>query len=342
MTTFGRKLRILTFIALIGLSGGLLTSCQDHLSPSPVPSVLPLAANLLTPLGMDVDPTGRVFVAESGTGKNDGRISIIQNGQILPVITGFESRIFQGEVSGLGHLLFADGVLYITHDNGKLYKANLSNYKTGTAPLSASAVASEDIITFVKAQTIAKVVTDNPDVDSHPYHMVIGPGGDLFITDAAANCITRRNRTTGALSIFANIPGVKNPTPVGPPAIQSVPTGIVFDGTNLLVSGLIGFPFPAGAAQVYQVTSAGVVSVYKAGFNSMTGLDLNNGPIVLEYGTFGAMGWNMKTGRLVRVGTSANTVLASGLNEPTALKKITANSYFVVTQGDNSLVKVTF
>jgi hypothetical protein len=341
--TISRFRQFVLSFALVGLLfGSLLTGCADHLSPSPV-GVITLANGLLAPLGMDVDAAGRVFVAEAGTGKNDSRISIISNGKVLPAITGFDSRIFQGEVAGVGHILFADGMLYITHDNGKLYKANLNNYKTGDAPLSAANIPSEDVGAFVKTQTlIAGVVTDNPDKDSHPYHMVIGPGGDLFITDAAANVIVRRNKTTGALSVFANIPGIKNPTPVGPPFIQSVPTGIVYDGTNLLVSGLMGFPFPAGAAQVYQVTPAGVVSVYKAGFNSLTGLDLNNGMVVMEYGTFGQTGWVANSGRLVRVGTPTNTVLTSGLNLPTALKKITANSYFVVSLGDASLLKVTF
>ncbi len=338
----GRTTQRFTALTLaLLLSGSLFMRCSDHLSPSPVGSVA-LAGGLLAPLGVDVDGSGRVFVVEAGTGNNDGRLSIITNGKVQPAITNFDSRVFQGELAGPGHVLFADGILYITHDNGKLYKANLAAYKTGDPALLAKNVPSEDIAAFVVAQTNAGVVTDNPDKDSHPYHMVIGPGGDLFITDAAANCIVRRNKTTGALSILANIPGIKNPTPVGPPNIQSVPTGIVYDGTNFLVTGLIGFPFPAGASQIYRVTPAGVVTVSQAGFNALVGLDLNNGLVVLEYGTFGTMGWNAKTGRLLRTGTPTNTVLAATLNEPAAFKRITANSYFVVSLGDNALYKVTF
>ena len=93
---------------------------------------------------------------------------------------------------------------------------------------------------------------------------------------------------------------------------------------------------------MYQVTPAGVVSVYQQEFNSLTGIDFNNGPIVLEFGLFGPMGWMANTGRLVRVNKPGTTVLATGLNKPTALKKITANSYFVVSNGDGALSKVTF
>ena len=144
------------------------------------------------------------------------------------------------------------------------------------------------------------------------------------------------------MSIFANIPRLANPTPVGPPFVQSVPTGLVFDGQNLLVSTLTGFPFPAGKATVYQVTPAGVVSVYQQEFNALTAIDLNNGPLVLEFGLFGPMGWIANSGRLVRANKPGTTVLATNLNKPTALKKITANSYFVVSNGDGTLSKVTF
>lgn len=336
------KNRFLLLLSGSLLLGGLLSGCADHLSPNPAPSVNTLATGLLAPLGVEADAAGRVWVAEAGTAKNDGRVSILNNGTVVPAITGFDSRIYLGDVDGISHLLAADGLLYILHSNGKLYKADVASYKMGDAPLLANDLPAEDIGAFVLAQTAAGIVTDNPEKQSHPYHMVVGPGGDLFIADAAANVIVRRTKGTGALSILANIPGIKNPTPVGPPFIQSVPTGVVFDGTNLLVSTLLGFPFPAGQSLVYQVTPVGVVSVYQQGFNSLTGLDLNSGPIVLEYGTFGPMGWMTNTGRLVRANNPGTTVLATGLNKPTALKRITDNSYFVVSLGDASLLKVTF
>ena len=336
------KNQFLLFFSGSLLLGSLLTSCADHLSPSPAPGVQTLATGLLAPLGVEADAAGRVWVAEAGTAKNDGRVSILNNGTVVPAITGFDSRLFLGDVDGISHLLSANGLLYILHSNGKLYKANVASYKIGDPPLLANDLPFEDIGAFVIAQTAVGIVTDNPDKHSHPYHMVIGPGGDLFIADAGANAIVRRANGTGALSILANIPGIKNPSPVGPPFVQSVPTGVIFDGKNLLVSTLLGFPFPAGQALVYQITPAGVVSVYQQGFNSLTGLDLNNGPIVLEYGTFGPMGWVAKTGRLVRANNPGTTVLATGLNLPTSLKKITDNSYFVVSLGEKSLLKVTF
>lgn len=334
--------RFLLLVSSSLLIGILLTGCQDHIDHSPVPSVLTLATGLLGPIGVDTDATGRIWVAEAGTGKNDGRVSIINNGTVIPAITGFNSFIFQGSVEGVNHLLFADGILYILGPDAKLYKINPALFKTGDTPSLVKNIPFEDIGSFVVAQTVAGIVTDNPNKESHPYQLTVGPNGDLFIADAAANVIIRRAKGTGALSIYANIPGIANPTPVGPPFIQGVPTGLVFNGPNLLVSTLIGFPFPAGKAIVYQVSPAGVVSVHQHGFNSLTGLDLNNGLLVLEYGLFGPQGFTANSGRLLRANNPGTTVLVSGLNLPTALKKITANSYFVVSFGDKSLLKVTF
>ena len=113
------------------LLGTLLTGCQDHLSPSPAPGTITLATGLLAPIGIDADATGRIWVTEGGTGKNnDSRISIISNGAVIPAITGFGSIIFQGSVEGVNHLMFADGILYIMGPNSILYKANVASFKT--------------------------------------------------------------------------------------------------------------------------------------------------------------------------------------------------------------------
>ena len=337
-------------LALLSMSTlllvGLLMGCQDHIPPLPpaapsVPGTVTLVRGLQSPSGIDIDPNGRVWVAETGTGKNDGRVLLIDaNGNKNPVITNFEASIFQGEPAGLSHILFADGLLYMLHSNGKLYKANVASFNIGDPTLAAQDLPTEDIGAFVRVQTVA----DNPDHDSHPYQMALGPNGDLFIADAGANIIVRRGKGTGALSVFANIPGIPNPLfPLGPPNLQSVPTGIAYDGQNLLVSTLNGFPFPTGRATIYQITPAGAVTKYQEGFNSMTGIDVNSGPIALEYGTFGLpAGWTPNTGRLVRANKPGTTVLTTGLNEPTALKKISANSYYVTSLGDGTLLKVTF
>ncbi|RYF53621.1 MAG: ScyD/ScyE family protein, partial [Cytophagaceae bacterium] len=62
----------------------LVTSCQDHRIPAPTDPIFtaaPLATGLIAPISVETDASGRIFVAEQGTGSNDGIISeITQDG----------------------------------------------------------------------------------------------------------------------------------------------------------------------------------------------------------------------------------------------------------------------
>lgn len=329
------KLPVLCFL----LTGLILVSCEDHRIPEPQKiNVSTIASGFAAPLGLETDASGRVWIAEGGTGQNDGRISMIANGQVYPVITGFDSEIFQGtELNGLNHILFADGILYILGSNSRLYKANVANFQPGDAPLQASSLPVED-----KKQFILDIDFPEDTQDTHLYNMTVGPNGDLFFTDAGANAIFRRT-TAGVWSLFATIPGIANPTPVGPPFIESVPTGIVFDGQKFLVSTLIGFPFPTGSAIIYQVSQAGVVSVYLAGFTTLVDINLTTDPgaLVLQHGLFGPQGFMPNTGQIRRVTSTGSSVAVDGLNLPTDLKQADATTYYLITL-DGNLMKITY
>lgn len=65
----------------------------------------------------------------------------------------------------------------------------------------------------------------------------------------------------------------------------------------------------------------GKLSVYQQGFNSLVDVntDANTGPLVQEYGQFGAQGFMAKTGRLLRAQGTSSTVVRDSLNLPTDL-----------------------
>ena len=317
-----------------------ITSCQDHRIPSPTPvlSIGPFAEGFVGPIGVETGPDGRVFVSESGTGNNDSRILLVAtDGKTYPVVTGLPSITSPGgEPGGTDHLLYADGLLYALN-NGFLYKINVAGFQPGNAPIAATSVAKEDIATWVINYNFV-----NDTGESHPYNMTTGPDGAVYITDAAANAILRRSKT-GQLSVMTEVPGFANPTPVGPPVVQSVPTGITFDGTKFLISTLLGFPFPAGRAILYQMDLMGKLTIQKQAFNPMIDIEVDGsgGSLVLEYGTFGAMGWVPNSGRLLRVNSAGTTVLFDKLNLPTDLKVADAHTAYLVSL-TGSLQKITF
>jgi hypothetical protein len=297
------------------------------------------ASGLASPLGLALDPKGNVWVTEVGTGNDDGKVSMItENGTKYTVIEGFPSEINpqEGVPAGLNHLLVKDGVVWILHAFGELYKFDLHSFQPGDAPVKAEDLETEDIGTFVLDYEFAEDTEE-----SNPYNLIIGPEQDLFIADAAANAIIRRSKT-GKLSVFATFPDIQNPTPVGPPAVHSVPTGLAYDGQRFFVSTLTGFPFPTGKARVYQVNLAGEVSVYKEGFTLLTdvNLDAKHQPLALQFAEFGEQGFKPNTGRITRVAPDKNTVIVDTLNLPTSLAKRNTNTYYVNSLAEGKILKI--
>jgi hypothetical protein len=306
----------------------IITAEPTHFIPEVV------ASGLTLPLGMSFDGLGRAWVTESGTGKNDARVSLVtKDGKVYPVITGLASIVSNEAVEGIGHVLYQEGILYILEGaTGTLYIANVAGFKPGDAPVDAKTLPKEDIGTFVKAQMLT-----NP-VNTNVYNLTFGPNGDLYIVDSGANAVIKRNSQTKALSVFARIPNVG-------PTTEAVPTGITFDGQKFLVSGLSGFPFGAGATKIHRVDLAGNVSDYQTGFTTLTDITLsaNNKPIVVQYARFALApptpGFQAKTGLITN---GDKTILLDGLDRPTDIEQVNDRLYYVLNSGDGTLVKLTF
>lgn len=314
------------------------TGCK-HSDPELVPdptsfTAQSFATGLTLPIGMSFDGSGQAWVTQSGTGNQDAQVSLITpDGKVSPVITGLASTLANGSIEGIGHLLYRDGMLYVLEGGtGKLYSLDVSGFKAGNTPYVASSLSGEDIGTFVRAQKLT-----NP-LNTNLYNLAFGPDNNLYITDSGANAIIKRDSKTKQLSVFAKLPNVSA-------TVETVPTGIVFDGTNFLVTGLSGFPFTAGAAKIYQVTPAGVVSDYQAGFTTLTDLALSatNKPIVVQYGSFSltppAVGFTAKSGLI----TDGNkTPLMTGLDRPTDIERVGDRTYYVLSWGSGTLQKLTY
>lgn len=316
----------------------IATSCNKPHDP-PELSITTVASGFKAPIGLTTDKYGRVWVAEMGSGKGDGKVSVISYGRKYDVITSFESlTIPSGEIEGPTHLLFHDGKLFILGAKGKLYKADVSKFKPGDTPLIAASLAYEDIGSFVLAYPFT-----NPTGETHPYNLTDAPDGSIYITDAAANAILKRSKS-GKLSVVAEIPGFANPLPIGPPVVQSVPTGIIYEKGNLFVTTLTGFPFPSGYAKIYKVSLSGNISVSQGGFTTLVDITNgnHNGNIVVQHAEFGPTGFAPNTGKLIWVdGTNASD-LATGLNLPAGITQLNAHTWYITSLGDGSVLKVTY
>ena len=340
------RLKITALFTLLVLLGTI--SCDktddaiDELQSAP--RVEEFISGLATPLGIEADAKGQLWVTESGTGNlaSDGQVSLITpQGQVYPVVQGFLSITSpEGAIVGLSHLLLKDGTLWILHGPlGRLYKANVSAFKPGDKPLRAEELAFEDVGSFVKAHDFAED-TD----ESNIYNMTVGPKGDFYFTDAAANAIIRRDAASGQLSVFAAVPASAITRSGSLPHAQSVPTGIVFDGQRFLVTTFTGYPFPPQQAPVYQFDLQGRASVYQTGFSNATDLELSadRHPLVIEYSNWTGQTFAPNGGRLLFSGNSANTTLLTNLNFPTAITRSGQKTYYIAYPAEGKIRKVKF
>ncbi|GAB3263167.1 hypothetical protein GCM10027347_29530 [Larkinella harenae] len=359
--TFKRfTFRSLLALLIVSTSAFVVTSClqqiQDHRFPNPAAfeaAQAPVAAGLLSPIGLAEDAKGRLWVTEAGSGTASpasGQVSVITPTGKVPVITGFLSAESpEGSPEGLNHLAYKDGKLYILHGvEDALYIVDVSTFVPGVTPaIQASTLTKIDIGTFVRGEH--PNAPDTP--DSNPYGLTFGPNGDLFITDAGGNAIVRRNMTTGQLSIYAKFPDVPNPIfdatdpSTGPPTIDAVPTGIVFDGTDFYVTTLVGYPFPKNLSSIFKVSGSGPApvtpTVHKNGFSALTDLTFTPGGqlIATEFG-FGPPPPAAPTGRIVSGENAATSLLPAVPTPVDILRSDMADTYYVLYYGPGIIVKL--
>lgn len=89
---------------------------------------------------------------------------------------------------------------------------------------------------------------------SNPWGLALSEdGGSLYLTDASQNCLLQVDTATGRWRRLARFAPIPNPTPVGPPMVDAVPTSVRVYGDSVLVSFLTGFPFVRSNSRVLAV-----------------------------------------------------------------------------------------
>ncbi len=297
------------------------------------------------PQGILVTRNGSIWVIDSGVGGIEETSAVDPNtGELVTAKVGNTSRVVQitpdgtqteittmpsvvagTETTGGARLAILNGVLYAT--SGVWVAAASEEALPNTAAI--LEVRQGEVKEV--AQTWPGEKADNPDgfvVESHPYGLVAGADGFLYVADAGANTLLRINPDGGAVEVLAVFGGVPSPLP-NPgrgDALESdpVPTGVAFgaDGT-IYVSLLTGFPFLPGASKVVSVDPAsGEVSDYATGLTMIT--DLRAGPddelYAVQLGVFTDQGPVPDSGAILRIREGVESeVLVSGLAFPTSI-----------------------
>jgi len=163
-------------------------------------------------------------------------------------------------------------------------------------------------------------------------------GDSLYVVDASFNLVYRVNIANGANETFAAFAPKPNPTQIGPPVVEAVPDSIRLVGNQLLVTFLMGFPFPQGLAEVRSINlDTRAQSTFIPNLTSaidvlpINGTGDNDSYLVLE---FSANMLAQQPGRLKLFAsrTDAPRILASNLITPTSIARDPQTGSIYVTE----------
>ena len=310
------------------------------------PVVRTLATGLLSPLGLEIDAHGRLWIAEAGTGQgSDSRISIANTqGNVNPFMTGLPSSIVQGETSGANHALPRGGRVYVAlgeSPSGDVQQAVLavdaSGFQPGDAPFT---LEDAELVAEVGAYALGQGAET-----SNPYRLAWGAQG-LLLTDAGANALFRVDLSSGDIATVATFEDLPNPTDplAGPPSIDAVPTGLFVGENGTYVSTLTGFPFASGLARVHRVQSGGQQSIAADGLTLLVDVaeDAKGRLYVLHHATFDlSSGFQPETGQVLELTEDGPRPVVTGLDRPTALRFDRTGRLYITTLGGD-LLQVRF
>jgi hypothetical protein len=263
-----------------------------------------------------------------------GGLSRLLNGVQERVLTGLHSVASTApigvEASGLSDIVFDNaGTAYGLIGLG----ANPNNRSSLGAPGADFATLARLPLGGGALQRIADLgaheIAHNPDggaLDTNPYGLAAAPGGGFLVADAGANDLLKV-AADGTVSTLRALSPRPNPLPFGPPVFQSVPTAVAVGPDGAYYIGeLTGFPFPAGAANVYRFDPAtSALTVAHTGFTNIGDLtfDSSGNLYVLQMSTNGlAAATGSGSGVLIKIDAGTNnrtTIVNSGLMLPSSI-----------------------
>ncbi|MCW5843375.1 MAG: ScyD/ScyE family protein [Caldilinea sp.] len=358
LRTFGVRLLVVAAL-LLGMMPAQALFAQDDGMAMPGEVV---AEGLNGPMGILIDPNGDIWVVDSGLGGGEEVDGMDFSGQPVTIQYGPTARIVKisaadgvtvdvaaltsvsngTENEGGSRLALLDGVLYAT--GAGWHPAVVPATAEGPLPGTGSLWMVGADGTVSEAAPIWQLERDNnpvsAELDNHPYGLLAGPDGNLWVADAGMNALLKVDPATGASEIVATfdpIPGVfPNPNYDGEMLTDAVPTGVAVADGGVYVSFLSGGPFIPGSAKVVSVAEDGAVSDFATGLTMLT--DLRTGPdgalYATQFGMFTEQGPVPGSGAVLRIKEGdASEIVVPGLMFPTSIDFNTDGDAFVTVNG---------
>jgi hypothetical protein len=292
-------------------------------------------SGLMGPVGICRDDFGNLFVAEAGSGNNDGRISMIdQSGNSFVVVDGLPSFFdtATNEITGPWRpYITADSMLWVIVGKGPDTSAgSIMQFDLTGWPIGSTVLTVADTTKFIDVQTWA---LNNGFTDSNVYSAEWDSDGNIYAADAGANAVIKID-TSGMMSVLVTFAPIPNPFP-GPPMIDFVPTKIISNmNGGFYICNLTGFPFLQGLSEIALLDTTGNVTTQVVGLSQA--VDLQIDPMLnlyaLQFGMFDTTTFMFapNSASIVRILTSGDVdTLATGFGPSAGMCRDTADGFYV-------------
>lgn len=169
-------------------------------------------------------------------------------------------------------------------------------------------------------------------------------GNHLYVTDGGRNLLWKANVHTGAAVPLAAFGTIPNPTPIGAPVLDAVPTGIREFKGQLFVTLFRGFPFAPLTSSVEQIdpdtgAHAPVLTGLRTAIDVLAD-DERRGLFVLEHSSGPLLPPFTGPGALSRIDGAGSLTLANCLGRPTSMIRDERDGVFYITELVNGRVVI--
>lgn len=305
-----------------------------------------IATGLSGPAGITADQNGNLFVAESGSGANDGKITLIDpSGARHTIIYGLPSftDTTTGETSGPWRAyITTDSILYVIQGKGpdpaagSILAFGIDTLVPGTDSLTMS-----DTLGTVNVQQWALTHGFS---DSNIYSADIDSEDNVYVADAGANAILKID-TALTISVLDTFPAIPNTITPFPPFIEYVPTKIIASQNTFYICNLTGFPFLPGLSQVVSMDTAGTITPMYSGLSLAVDMQMDDAGnlYVLQFGlydtTFTPV---MGSASIVRIAPGGvMDTLATGFGPSAGFVRDTSDGFYVTELMTGNVIHIT-
>lgn len=281
-------------------------------------TITTVATGLSGPVGICKDRNGNLFVAESGSGANDGKITMIDTAGVkYTIVYGLPSYLDTATHETTGPwrpYLTADSMLRVIQGAGPDSSAgSIMEFDMRTLTPGMDSLNLADTVKIINVQ---KWVYGQGFMDSDIFSAVWDNYGNIYTVDAGLNAILKID-SAGNISILDTFPATPNPIGPQPPFIDYVPTKIIANHNGeFYVCNLTGFPFISGSAQLIMIDSLGNITPQLSGLTQAVDMEMDslNNIYVLQFGLYDSTFMPiMGSASIVRImATGAIDTLATG------------------------------